>query len=91
MSPAESSQRAFESSIPSFPTGNRIHQVTGLDPERLSSLHTLELRGNQLESTKGIYLPKLKNLYLVAHRALRWHREGGTAGNHGGDKASHGT
>ncbi|EDM01932.1 leucine rich repeat containing 23, isoform CRA_c [Rattus norvegicus] len=47
--------------------GNRIHQVTGLDPERLTNLHTLELRANQLETTIGINLPKLKNLYLVAH------------------------
>uniref|UniRef100_A0A2R8MHJ6 Leucine rich repeat containing 23 n=1 Tax=Callithrix jacchus TaxID=9483 RepID=A0A2R8MHJ6_CALJA len=44
--------------------GNNIHMVTGLDPQKLISLHTLELRGNQLESTLGINLPKLKNLYL---------------------------
>ena len=40
--------------------------VTGLDPQKLISLHTLELRGNQLNSTLGINLPKLKNLFLVA-------------------------
>lgn len=67
MSPAEPSPWRFAISIPSFLTGNRIHQVTGLDPERLTNLHTLELRGNQLETTIGINLPKLKNLYLVAH------------------------
>lgn len=77
--PAEPSQRTSEIPIPSFPTGNRIRQVTGLDPERLTSLHTLELRGNQLETTTGINLPKLKNLYLVAHWALRWHRDGSMA------------
>ncbi|KAL4701594.1 hypothetical protein H8959_015598 [Pygathrix nigripes] len=44
---------------------NRIHMVTGLDPQKLISLHTVELRGNQLESTLGINLPKLKNLYLA--------------------------
>ena len=80
MPPAEPSQWTLEISVPSFPTGNRIRQVTGLDPERLTSLHTLELRGNQLETTTGINLPKLKNLYLVAHWALRWHREGSPAG-----------
>ncbi|XP_047643617.1 leucine-rich repeat-containing protein 23 isoform X1 [Phacochoerus africanus] len=45
--------------------GNRIHMVTGLDPQKLISLHTLELRGNQLSSTLGINLPKLKNLFLA--------------------------
>ncbi|KAG8509068.1 Leucine-rich repeat-containing protein 23, partial [Galemys pyrenaicus] len=45
--------------------GNRIHLVTGLDPQKLRSLHTLELRGNQLSSTLGINLPKLKNLFLA--------------------------
>lgn len=67
MSPAEPSPWPFAISIPSFLIGNRIHQVTGLDPERLTNLHTLELRANQLETTIGINLPKLKNLYLVAH------------------------
>jgi hypothetical protein len=43
--------------------------VTSLDPQKLSNLHTLELRGNQLESTLGINLPKLKNLFLVAQWA----------------------
>ncbi|XP_008051746.2 leucine-rich repeat-containing protein 23, partial [Carlito syrichta] len=47
------------------PPGNRIRTVTGLDPQKMVSLHTLELRGNQLESTLGISLPKLKNLYLA--------------------------
>lgn len=64
---------------PSFSAGNRIRHVSGLDPERLTSLHTLELRGNQLESTLGINLPKLKNLFLVAYWALGWCREGITA------------
>ncbi|MBW03789.1 Gamma-enolase, partial [Eschrichtius robustus] len=45
--------------------GNHIHMVTGLDPQKLISLHTLELRGNQLNSTLGINLPKLKNLFLA--------------------------
>lgn len=46
--------------------------VTGLDPQKLISLHTLELRGNLLDSTLGINLPKLKNLFLVTHRARGW-------------------
>lgn len=45
--------------------GNRIQAVTGLDPEKLKSLHTLELRGNQLYTTAGINLPKLKKLFLA--------------------------
>ena len=46
--------------------------VTGLDPQKLISLHTLELRGNQLNSTLGINLPKLKNLFLVAPWVTGW-------------------
>uniref|UniRef100_A0A8D0E164 Leucine-rich repeat-containing protein 23 n=1 Tax=Salvator merianae TaxID=96440 RepID=A0A8D0E164_SALMN len=45
--------------------GNEIELITGLDPEKLSNLHTLELRGNNIKSTAGLYLPKLKNLYLA--------------------------
>ncbi|KAM5254908.1 leucine-rich repeat-containing protein 23 isoform 4-T5 [Hipposideros larvatus] len=45
--------------------GNHIRMVTGLDPQKLISLHTLELRANKLESTLGIDLPKLKNLFLA--------------------------
>uniref|UniRef100_A0A2K5E335 Leucine-rich repeat-containing protein 23 n=1 Tax=Aotus nancymaae TaxID=37293 RepID=A0A2K5E335_AOTNA len=40
--------------------GTGIRMVTGLDPQKLISLHT-----NGLESTLGINLPKLKNLYLA--------------------------
>ncbi|XP_031300043.1 leucine-rich repeat-containing protein 23 isoform X2 [Camelus dromedarius] len=49
--------------------GNHIRVVTGLDPQKLISLHTLELRGNQLDSTLGINLPKLKNLFLESKDA----------------------
>ncbi|XP_004643581.1 leucine-rich repeat-containing protein 23 [Octodon degus] len=45
--------------------GNRIQVVNGLDPEKLKSLHTLELRRNQLYTTVGINLPKLKKLFLA--------------------------
>ncbi|POI31798.1 hypothetical protein CIB84_004451, partial [Bambusicola thoracicus] len=43
--------------------GNKIQTALGLS-QALYSLRTLELRGNKLESTAGLYLPKLKNLYL---------------------------
>ena len=46
--------------------GNDIIEVTGLDPEKLSCLKTLELRSNKLVSTKGIELPNLTRLYLVS-------------------------
>ena len=42
--------------------------MSGLEPEKLSRLHTLELRGNKLETTAGIDLPNLKNLFLVSSR-----------------------
>nr|XP_028685050.1 leucine-rich repeat-containing protein 23 isoform X2 [Macaca mulatta] len=42
--------------------GNRIHMVTGLDPQKLISLHTVELRGNQLESTAQNLLKKVEGL-----------------------------
>ena len=44
---------------------NDISCVTGLDAAKLAYLHTLELRGNKLETTAGITLPTLKNLFLV--------------------------
>ena len=44
---------------------NEITEISGLDPDKLCRLHTLELRGNQLESTAGINLPNLKNLFIV--------------------------
>ncbi|XP_015274279.1 PREDICTED: leucine-rich repeat-containing protein 23 [Gekko japonicus] len=45
--------------------GNEIEVISGLDPLKLSNLHTLELRSNSLKTTTGLYLPKLKNLYLA--------------------------
>nr|XP_056704397.1 leucine-rich repeat-containing protein 23 [Euleptes europaea] len=45
--------------------GNEIEEISGLDPLKLSHLHTLELRSNRLKSTAGLHLPKLKNLYLA--------------------------
>ena len=40
--------------------------VTGLDPMVLGRLSTLELRGNKLETTAGLGIPTLKNLFLVS-------------------------
>ncbi|XP_062895361.1 leucine-rich repeat-containing protein 23 [Mobula hypostoma] len=49
---------------------NHIQAVSGLNPEKLTSLHTLELRGNQLESTLGINLPHLRRLYLAGNNIV---------------------
>lgn len=51
-------------------SGNKIPTALGLS-QALYSLRTLELRGNKLESTAGLYLPKLKNLYLVRDQPAR--------------------
>uniref|UniRef100_A0A674IWQ9 Leucine-rich repeat-containing protein 23 n=1 Tax=Terrapene triunguis TaxID=2587831 RepID=A0A674IWQ9_9SAUR len=51
--------------------GNEIQVISGLDPGKLTNLHTVELRGNKLETTTGLHLPKLKNLYLVRAPHLR--------------------
>ncbi|KAL1020523.1 hypothetical protein UPYG_G00001160 [Umbra pygmaea] len=45
--------------------GNGIQKMSGLQYHRLSNLVTLELRGNKLETTDGIYLPNLRRLYLA--------------------------
>lgn len=49
-----------------FPfSGNTIQTVSGLDYDKLTNLVSLELRGNLLKTTDGIYLPNLRRLYLV--------------------------
>ena len=40
--------------------------VKGLDPQKLTRLHTIELRGNKLTTTAGFNIPTLKNLFLVS-------------------------
>lgn len=50
----------------SFVSDNDIKEIDGLNSEKLNRLHTLELRGNKLESLKGIELPDLKNLFVVS-------------------------
>jgi len=48
---------------------NHIERVSGLNPEVLINLTTLELRGNKLQSLEGIVeLRSLKNLYLAANK-----------------------
>uniref|UniRef100_A0A8C0BR23 Leucine-rich repeat-containing protein 23 n=1 Tax=Buteo japonicus TaxID=224669 RepID=A0A8C0BR23_9AVES len=51
--------------------GNKIQTALGLSHGQLFSLQILELRGNMLESTAGLNLPKLKNLYLVRDQPAR--------------------
>lgn len=51
--------------ISSYFSGNNIQAVSGLDFDKLTNLVSLELRGNHLETTDGIYLPNLRRLYLV--------------------------
>ncbi|CAH1802454.1 unnamed protein product [Owenia fusiformis] len=46
---------------------NQITMVKQLDSVKLSRLHTLEMRSNKLETTDGIYLPNLKNLFVGAN------------------------
>ncbi|ELU09120.1 hypothetical protein CAPTEDRAFT_183796 [Capitella teleta] len=50
---------------------NEITYISGLNPDRLSRLHTLELRGNKLTSTAGLCLPNLKNLFLGANQITK--------------------
>ncbi|KAK2167257.1 hypothetical protein LSH36_30g00029 [Paralvinella palmiformis] len=50
---------------------NELTLVDGLDPNKLSRLHTLELRGNKLTSTAGICLPNLKNLFMAANQITK--------------------
>eukprot|EP00128_Syssomonas_multiformis_P018384 Colp12_sorted_trinity150504_noHs@9164 len=47
---------------------NEIPSLKNFSVDRLSHLHTLELRGNKLTSTAGIALPSLKNLYLASNQ-----------------------
>ncbi|KAG7207476.1 hypothetical protein KM043_009110 [Ampulex compressa] len=49
---------------------NEIYEVN-LDPNILKNLKTLELRGNLLTSTTGIFIPGLIRLYLADNRIER--------------------
>ena len=47
---------------------NEIVEVSGFDPNKLGRLRVLELRGNKLMTTVGLFnLPNLKELYMVRH------------------------
>uniref|UniRef100_A0A3Q3BTN0 Leucine-rich repeat-containing protein 23 n=1 Tax=Haplochromis burtoni TaxID=8153 RepID=A0A3Q3BTN0_HAPBU len=46
-------------------TGNHIQRLNGFQYGSFANLVTLELRGNHLETTDGINLPHLQQLYLV--------------------------
>lgn len=45
--------------------GNSIQSANGLQSGCFANLVTLELRGNNLDTTDGINLPNLQQLYLV--------------------------
>ncbi|XP_017343661.1 leucine-rich repeat-containing protein 23 isoform X2 [Ictalurus punctatus] len=51
--------------------GNTIQTVSGLDYDKLTNLVSLELRGNLLKTTDGIYLPNLRRLYLAQNKIKR--------------------
>ncbi|XP_026854014.2 leucine-rich repeat-containing protein 23 isoform X2 [Electrophorus electricus] len=53
------------------PLGNGIQRMAGLECQSLTNLVTLELRGNRLETTDGIYLPNLRCLYLAQNRITK--------------------
>uniref|UniRef100_A0A673AVE6 Leucine rich repeat containing 23 n=1 Tax=Sphaeramia orbicularis TaxID=375764 RepID=A0A673AVE6_9TELE len=46
-------------------TGNSIQKLNGLQRSCFTNLVSLELRGNQLETTEDINLPNLQRLYLA--------------------------
>ena len=48
-----------------FVSDNDISEVGGLEFKRLTRLTSLEIRANKLTSTKGLYLPNVKKLYLA--------------------------
>ena len=43
-----------------------MSSLADIRAERFPNLETLEVRGNKLTTTKGINLPKLKQLYIVS-------------------------
>lgn len=52
-------------------TGNSIKTMKGLRSGCFANLVTLELRGNHLDTTDGIYLPNLQRLYLAQNTINR--------------------
>ena len=47
-----------------FVPDNDISEISGSEFKRLTRLTSLEIRANRLTSTKGLYLPNVKKLYL---------------------------
>uniref|UniRef100_T1IV79 U2A'/phosphoprotein 32 family A C-terminal domain-containing protein n=1 Tax=Strigamia maritima TaxID=126957 RepID=T1IV79_STRMM len=47
---------------------NKLKLTNILHPDRLTRLHTLELRGNKLETMSGFNLPYLRHLYLAENK-----------------------
>jgi Leucine-rich repeat (LRR) protein len=45
--------------------------LTEIHADRFPNLETLEIRGNKLTTTKGINLPKLKQLYIAANQLAK--------------------
>ncbi|NXM83061.1 LRC23 protein, partial [Oenanthe oenanthe] len=50
---------------------NKIKTVLGLSQDQLFSLQVLELRGNEIETTAGLGVSKLKKLYLAKNTISR--------------------
>ena len=56
----------FILSLSVFDLVNEIVEVSGFDPSKLGRLKVLELRGNKLMTTVGLFnLPNIKELYMV--------------------------
>ena len=45
---------------------NQLSEIKGFDADKLPNLQTLELRKNNLKSTKGIRISSLKSLFIVS-------------------------
>ena len=54
-----------------FLLGNEIKEVTNLRPEKLNRLYQIELRGNKLQTTRGLNLPTLKKIYLGENELVK--------------------
>ena len=64
------------SSLFNFEIDNEIVEVSGFDPNKLGRLKVLELRGNKLMTTVGLFnLPNLKELYMVRNsKQINYHK-----------------
>lgn len=62
--------KSWTLNVPTSMAGNAIKKVAGLQSSCFANLVTLELRGNQLDTTDGINLPNLQHLFLVIQALL---------------------